>query len=156
MKNKLKIWPIIFVLILLLAVFVRFGSNGFLFDYRVTFVMSGSMEPNVPVSSLLLEKKFNDEDSLSVGEVITFRTSVNEDIIRVTHRIEQIIGPNIYTKGDANPHKDNWIISFNDIESKVLIVYPYTLQTFAIILFLILFSDTIWKYIHKKQNLNKK
>ncbi len=91
-----------------------------LFGYRLFYVVSGSMEPSIPVGSLLVVKE---SDTYEVGDVITFYSE--EESIQGypnTHRIIGIIteGEEIkyLTKGDANNTADD-PVSLNDVIGKV-------------------------------------
>lgn len=78
-----------------------------LFGYSLYTVMSGSMEPEYHVGSLIYVKSI-DTNELKEGDVITFVADENNTI--VTHRIEKIVNENgtrkFQTKGDANEAAD--------------------------------------------------
>lgn len=69
--------------------------------------MSGSMEPEYHVGSLIYVKQVN-TDELEEGDVITFVADENNTV--VTHRIENVVNENgtrkFQTKGDANDVAD--------------------------------------------------
>jgi signal peptidase len=101
-------------------------------------VLSGSMEPNIPVGSLLYITKA-DPDELKVGDPITFQiasaveapNSIAKDPDQVglcTHRIVDIIRDEdgrlwFRTKGDANDVSDAYIAA-NRIEGVYLCHIP--------------------------------
>ncbi len=91
-----------------------------IFGYRLFYVVSGSMEPTLPVGSLLVVKE---QDSYEVNDIITFY-SKDESIKGYpnTHRIVGISeknGEKLYiTKGDANSQSDD-PIGYDDIIGKV-------------------------------------
>jgi signal peptidase len=73
-------------------------------------VKSGSMEPTLPVHSLILVHAVRPKD-VRVGDIITFDPPGPTP--RVTHRVverERVGGSQWYfrTKGDANPTPDDW------------------------------------------------
>ena len=122
-----------YLLIFLFCIFVfvtRLYSNGFVMGYRTTFVLTGSMEPHIPVASLLLERKYEKEEPLQVGEVITFLNEYDGKTMRITHRIVQMDGNFIFTKGDANSKPDDFVVDKSKIEGKVVVVIPYFLPIF--------------------------
>ena len=84
--------------------------------YQSMAVLTGSMEPNYPVGSLIYVKEVEPQ-TLNVGDVITYR--LDSDTV-VTHRIvenhkdkEEVI-----TKGDANNVNDGNPISYDNIVGK--------------------------------------
>ncbi len=90
------------------------------FGYRLFYVVSGSMEPTIPVGSLLLVGK---EDTYYPGEVITFYSKeLGIEGYPNTHRVidrEEIEGKKFYiTQGDANPVPDA-PVSHEDVIGKV-------------------------------------
>jgi signal peptidase len=75
-------------------------------------VYSGSMEPKLPVGSLVLEHVVP-AASVRVGDVISFADPFDPSRV-VTHRVVSILetreGPGYRTKGDANPSRDPWTL----------------------------------------------
>ncbi|MBR4462019.1 MAG: signal peptidase I [Erysipelotrichaceae bacterium] len=93
-----------------------------LLGYETFNVISGSMEPELPVGSLLLVKKTS-EAELSQGDIIAFYS--NGTI--VTHRV---VSNNVYeqklkTKGDANADEDIGDVAYSEVIGKVMHHYPY-------------------------------
>ena len=103
------------VLAILLAIaFVGVRLVGF----DVYTVLSGSMEPNLPVGSLIYVTDKDPKD-LKPGDVITYMAS--EKVV-VTHRIVEVVpdenDPNVLrfrTKGDANNSEDEGLVHSNNI-----------------------------------------
>lgn len=93
-----------------------------IFGYETFAVISGSMEPNIPVGSIVYSKECAMDD-LQVGDSITFKLSDNTI---VTHRIYQIDNDGlITTKGDANEVEDATKISIDNIIGKVGFTLPF-------------------------------
>ena len=69
------------------------------FGFGATLVMSGSMEPEISVNDLVFVEK---PGELHVGDVILYNSGES----RVLHRIVDINGDTVTTKGDANNTKD--------------------------------------------------
>jgi signal peptidase I len=95
--------------------------------YRPQPVLSGSMEPTLPVGSLAVAKAVP-ADSVREGDVITFgRPSGQPGTI--THRITDITiskGRRAFTtKGDANPSADPWQLRLPDQVGKQVATVPY-------------------------------
>ncbi len=111
MSKKLhKIWNIVSTVIVVLVVAFAVLSVGVrVVGIKTYAVISGSMEPEYPVGSLLWVRSV-DPAELKVGDAITFL--ISEDTA-VTHRIVEIVpdesDPSVlrfYTKGDANETND--------------------------------------------------
>jgi len=86
--------------VLLTSVLSRQNNLPNLMGYSVYQVMTGSMEPTLGVNDLILVKE---TDEINEGEIIAFYS--NDPEIKgavVTHRVVEINGDEITTKGDAN------------------------------------------------------
>ncbi|MEG1887216.1 MAG: signal peptidase I [Oscillospiraceae bacterium] len=76
-----------------------------LFGWTPIVIQSPSMEPSIKTGSIVYYNKV-DEDSLQVGDVITFKSSKDSPL--VTHRVMLIDkdAKTVRTKGDANGSLD--------------------------------------------------
>ena len=108
---------IIVVFVLVIAVMLVFLR---LLGYEMYTVMSGSMEPEYHVGSLIYVKPV-DRKNLQKGEVITFMA--DEDTI-VTHRINEVVTEvdeagnetvKYQTKGDANGAPDGKLVHYKNV-----------------------------------------
>lgn len=130
MKNRLKkilnslttIIVVMFVILAIMLVGVR------LFGLQVYSVLSGSMEPEYPVGSLIYVKAV-DYKELKVGDPITFL--LDEDTV-VTHRIIEVLvdeeDPNTiryFTQGDANGIPDAKSVHYKNIIGTPVFTIPY-------------------------------
>ncbi|MBR3125616.1 MAG: signal peptidase I [Mogibacterium sp.] len=96
-------------------------------------VISGSMEPAIPVGSMVYSKEV-DPKTLETGDVIVFYNSNTTQgdgstagIIPVTHRVvlnDTGLGE-ITTKGDANEQRDISKVTYNNVEGKVIFHIPH-------------------------------
>ena len=79
-------------------------------------VISGSMEPDISIGSLVYVKEIAFEN-LTVGDVIAFKSGASV----VTHRITSLDESNrlIRTKGDANSVEDFMPVAYRDLIGKV-------------------------------------
>ena len=102
MKKILEIALIIIIIIILTFNVLSIFEISF-FGFRMFKVASGSMEPSIPVNSLILIRK---TDSYGKGDIITYKDYTNY----TTHRIVEINENYIITKGDANNIEDKPII----------------------------------------------
>lgn len=129
MTNQIKkIWNIastVLVVVVALAAVLLVGVR--LFGLQVFTVLSGSMEPEYPVGSLIYVKKV-DYKTLKPGDVITYM--LDEDTVS-THRITEVLideeDPNIYryfTKGDVNKDPDSVSVHCANIIGTPVLTIP--------------------------------
>lgn len=85
-------------------------------------VLSGSMEPTLPVGSVVYVQK---SPSYTSGDVISF---TNEAGQTVTHRIVENSNEGFITKGDANDSPDQAIVTKSSVIGKSLFSIPYVGQ----------------------------
>ena len=89
------------------------------FGIKTFVIISGSMEPNLKISDIVIIKKC-EQNELKENDIISFRSGQSV----ITHRINQIIetenGVEYITKGDNNNTKDNGTVKFDDIEGKYI------------------------------------
>ena len=92
-------------------------------------IVSGSMEPNIRVYDIILDKRIDSADDIKIGDVITFKStsSISRDLI-VTHRVIDIKVVNgkyeYVTKGDFNATADSDTAKMENIIGKVIIRFP--------------------------------
>ena len=106
-------WTLIAVLVFTLVVFFMSRINGStpsVFGYSIFRVSSGSMEPELMVGDIILDKTVDNPENLKVGDVITFKSSDYGDML-VTHKIikapyEENGKLMLQTKGIANEVED--------------------------------------------------
>lgn len=94
---------------------------------QVYTVLSGSMEPNYHVGSIIYVQKA-DPKTLQKGDVISFM--INENTV-ATHRIVEVVpdekDPSVLrfrTKGDANQMEDNNLVHYKNVLGKVVGTIP--------------------------------
>lgn len=128
----IKGFTIFLVIVIGLLFFTLSNHIG---GWRTFVVMSGSMEPNIPVGSLIITHYIH-PDSLQKKDVITFIPPVTKREF-VTHRITKISSKNtvktIKTKGDSNSSEDSWIIAGGAVVGKVIYTVPYLGYIFSFI-----------------------
>ena len=104
-------WEVITTLIVIIVVLFAVLLVGVrLFGIQVFSVISGSMEPEYPVGSLIYVKEV-DPYEVEVGDVITY---VLPNDMPSTHRVVRVDAENqhFYTKGDANEAEDGAPVNF--------------------------------------------
>lgn len=111
------------IILLVLAVLAGLLIIPKLMGYEEMAVLTGSMEPNYPVGSLIFVKEI-DPDQMEVGDVITYR--LDSDTV-VTHRIVDIDkeAQTVTTKGDANSSDDGSPVPYSEIVGKAHFKIPY-------------------------------
>lgn len=109
--------------LLLFTVFILITSRTDVLGTRSMVVLSGSMEPSIPVGSIIFVAK---DIFYQTGEVVSFKNSQG---ITVTHRIIDKLAENgavvFKTKGDANNTQDNELVTSGKIIGKKVFVLPY-------------------------------
>lgn len=111
--KNLICWTLIAVLVFTLVVFFMSRINGStpsVFGYSIFRVSSGSMEPELMVGDIILDKTVDNPEDLKVGDVITFKSSDYGDLL-VTHKVikapyEENGKLMLQTKGIANEVED--------------------------------------------------
>lgn len=95
------------------------------FGCHMYHVLSGSMEPELPVGSLIFVKGGAAEDAAE-GDIIAFYGSLeNEGII--THRVvkNNVVSGTIRTKGDANDGEDPLPVPYDNYIGRITFHVPY-------------------------------
>ena len=104
-------------IIMIVAVLIYSAPH---FGWRVDSVLSGSMEPELRVGSLVVIQPVYPAD-IEVGDIIMFRqTSIAED--PVTHRVIEIVRNSplsFKTKGDANVRPDPFSVPASKVIGKM-------------------------------------
>jgi len=124
-----KIWSIVtttVVVIMVLLATLLAGAR--LLGMQVYTVITGSMEPNYPVGSIIYVKEV-DPTTLKEKDVITFMLSENTI---ATHRIVEVIPDEknpeyvrFRTKGDNNDIVDTSLVHSKNVLGKVVGMIPY-------------------------------
>lgn len=119
-----KVWSITTtVIVVLVVVFAVLLIGVRLFGVQVYSVISGSMEPEYPVGSLIYVKEVEPTE-IDVGDVITY---VLPSETPSTHRVVRIDEENqlFYTKGDANKTEDGAPVHFKNLIGTPVFKIPY-------------------------------
>jgi len=105
------------------------GGTPKIGNFTVYEIVSGSMEPHIPVGSIVIDR-ITDAKTLKIGDVISFYNKSSGSSIVVTHRIDDIYkqsnGQIVFTtKGDANKTSDSNPVTAENIIGRVGIHIPY-------------------------------
>lgn len=93
-----------------------------IFGYQVFHIISGSMEPALPIGSAIYVEKTNPFDLVS-GDIVAFY--VDHEV--VAHRIvsNDIQAEELMTQGDANSAPDRNPVTYQNVIGKVVLHIPY-------------------------------
>lgn len=96
-----------------------------LIGWQPVVVLSGSMEPALPVGGLVFLEPVHAEQ-VKAGDVISYRLGNS----RVTHRVVEVgtdgAGALAFrTKGDANKDADAGLVAASSVESREVLTVPY-------------------------------
>lgn len=124
-----KIWNLMTtVLVAAVVILALLLVGARLVGLKVFTVLSGSMEPNYHVGSLIYVKDV-DPYELEKGDVITFM--LNEDTV-ATHRIVEVVPDEedasvvrFRTKGDANEAEDGSLVHYKNVIGSPMFTIPY-------------------------------
>lgn len=143
---------IILVFILAISTKMNNGKTSF-FGNQLMVVLSGSMSPTFDTGSLVVVAPLR-FSSIKNGDIVTFKEISGRT---VTHRVVEVKGSELITKGDANSVKDSEPVTQDRVIGKVNVWIPYlgyfvdfTKSRTGIALFLIipgayLIISQIWK-----------
>ena len=111
---------LILVVIILCSLLVLPGIFGF----HMYHVLSGSMEPAIPVGSLLYVRSVPPED-VEEKDIIAFYSSLEDGGI-ITHRVvkNNVVSGTFQTKGDANGEKDPMPVPYENYIGEVAGTIP--------------------------------
>lgn len=116
---------LVFIVLILVGVFLLLPALPTHDRVASYAVVSGSMSPKIPTGSLAFTKKAVD---LDVGSIIAFRSPIDSKQV-VLHRIVAVDsghGTTVYsTRGDANPTKDAWLVTPDQIKGEYIVSVPY-------------------------------
>ena len=122
-KQIAKYFGLTVVTVLMAAALITFIAPHF--GWRVDVVLSGSMEPQVHVGSVVVSRPLNIE-AVNIGDIITFRSPLNGKL--TTHRIISVTSnPSLilHTKGDANEDPDPFILGSQSVVGRVCFDVAY-------------------------------
>ena len=109
------------VLVLLFALVLPLVLSG-----RAAVVLSGSMEPAMPIGALAITVPTSPEE-IEVGDIITYSPYWDPEVT-VSHRVVEILPDSMITfrtKGDAAEDEDPWVVPGPEVKGKVVFNIPY-------------------------------
>lgn len=120
-----KVCSVIGTLLLLVTILVCIPLTlPRLAGYQIYHVISGSMEPAIPVESVVYVKDVAPAD-IQKKDVIAFHSVLGEEAI-ITHRVvsNNRVAGEIVTKGDANTKEDMEPVPYENVLGKVALTVP--------------------------------
>lgn len=164
-KNTIA-WFFLIIIAIAVVVFVVTRISGevpSVLGYTIFRVSSGSMEPELMVGDIIVDKGVDSPDDIAVGDVISYDGAGDLQGKIITHKV--IVAPHkesngetmLQTQGVANPIADD-PVEFSKVRGKYLFKIPYIdklynlfLSLWGLIIFLLLiiliFLDEIIKLI---------
>jgi signal peptidase len=117
---KIINWIVTIILIIVI------GGLGFIYlspDYDILLVKSQSMEPNINMGDMIVTGPVDGpiNPGIEPGKVITFQMGKG----LVTHRVLELNGATIRTKGDALEDPDSWQVDVANVKGVLLFRIPY-------------------------------
>jgi len=110
-----------------LLLFIAWFTLPRVLNLRPEVVLSGSMEPALPVGAVAFVKPVA-PDQVKVGDILTFRHPETPNVL-VTHRVTEIERTDgslgFKTKGDANEDPDHWLVPSQSVIGTVKLSVPY-------------------------------
>ena len=88
-------------------------------------ILSGSMEPTIPVGSVVYSKAVDNPETLEVGDIVVFYEGLGD--IPVVHRLveNRLSERELITQGDANNTEDLQPIPYQNVIGKVRFHVPH-------------------------------
>lgn len=106
--------------------------------YGVYNIMSGSMEPEIPVGSIIYVRPV-EPSTIEEGEIVVYNRRISDDEIDptefvVAHRVVRVsqMQSEFRTKGDANETEDINPVKFSEVLGVVRYHFPFLGQFMAI------------------------
>jgi len=124
--KKIGNWLSNIILVLAIALLAFVLAVPLAFAGRVAVVLSGSMEPNMPMGALAITLPIAPE-KIEVGDIIALAPPWDPDVT-VSHRVVEIRNGEelaFSTKGDANEDVDPWYMPAEYVRGRVVFDIPY-------------------------------
>lgn len=126
-------WILIAILAITMVIFLTTriqGNTPTVFGYTIFRITTGSMEPELMIGDVILDKVMDDETEIAVGDVVTFEGGSQFDGMLVTHKVikapytDENGNEMLQTHGIAN-ETDDTPININQVRAKMICKIPY-------------------------------
>ena len=111
------------VLLGLVTVLALVLAGPLLLGLRPQIVVSGSMEPAVPVGSLAYVRPSRDAGDVRVGDIIVYQAGETMSVLHRVIRTDKEEG-SFVTKGDANSTEDPGTVSYDRYRGTMVFAVP--------------------------------
>ena len=95
------------------------------FRYGILVIGSGSMTGTINKGDAIIYERQHKDEEIKIGDIIVFYNDKVKVIHRVIDKKDFGNGIHYYTKGDANPNKDEGYRTEETIIGKVKLRVPY-------------------------------
>lgn len=133
-QHRKRIGKLILIMVILFCIPLTIPK---VLGYQVYHVISGSMQPDIPINSVVyVEKK--EAAQIQKGDIIAFY-SVSDSGAIITHRVvkNQVVSGQFVTKGDANNKEDIAPVPYEYVIGKVVLSVPLLGGVFSVMTTLI-------------------
>lgn len=133
-QHRKRIGKLILIMVILFCIPLTIPK---VLGYQVYHVISGSMQPVIPINSAVyVEKK--EAAEIQKGDIIAFY-SVSDSGAIITHRVvkNQVVSGQFVTKGDANNKEDIAPVPYEYVMGKVVLSIPLLGGVFSVMTTLI-------------------
>jgi len=124
MRKKIKEIISVLIAAALLTPAIIYAIPFIVDGYYSSVILSGSMEPTIPVGSIVVVGRV-DPDDVKVSDIIVFQRSKSKTLHRVIDKIVENDSYYFKTKGDANEDPDPWLVQPEQIQGALLLTIPY-------------------------------
>lgn len=129
-KNMASIvvsWVLVIAVLLCVGVLAQVLSKGYVSvaGFSLFRVVTGSMEPEIPVGSLIISKEV-DIEQIEAGDIVNFKSKESGMLgLVITHRVIQVHEDSngrilLETKGDANRYADGFFVEEANLIGKTV------------------------------------
>lgn len=133
-QHRKRIGKLILIMVILFCIPLTIPK---VLGYQVYHVISGSMQPSIPINSVVyVEKK--EAAEIQKGDIIAFY-SVSDSGAIITHRVvkNQVVSGQFVTKGDANNKEDIAPVPYEYVIGKAVFSIPLLGGVFSVMTTLI-------------------
>ena len=127
------------IILIYVAVFVTLVILVVSYQARLLTVTGTSMEPAITQNDIVVMLPANSEE-IKAGEVIVYKHEVDGKPYQFVHRVVEVNGKSLLTKGDSLSTVDKYVVKSDDVIGKVLFKIPYAG-------WFVRFMNTFWGYV---------
>lgn len=151
--KNITCWTLVAVMTLAIIIFMLTRANGStpsVFGFSIQRISSLSMEPELSIDDIVINRDISDASDVHIGDIVTFRGGSEFEGRMVTHRV--LVAPYddgrgntvLVTKGDASD-EDDGEIDLSSVKSKFFakasilkFIYNCFFSVWGFVLFIIL------------------